>query len=235
MSINKEGSIPVRRPDSCGGTPHTLAHPGTSWHLQTPQSFRSLAYLYLCADRENKRKCPECGHEVSLQRNASLKMEERVCWLQMKPPLFPRLTPLQETKGWKRPSNQNKISFCLSMILSSRLALTVWLLPRVASLKRHRESERAQLSPDNEVAPPLRHFQRAGRRQCWQNFSTCCYSSRENVIQAALLRSRSKSLPLWERALTLPSPCQGQKYPGRTLFSLVLEAVLLAYNHSATH
>ena len=126
------------------------------------------------------------------------------------------------TKDLKCPSNEN-ISPCLPRILSSRCALPGLVLRKKKSLQK-------AAAPQTMKLPALKHFQWAGTMLAV--FSTCCYISRKYVIRAALWRSRSKSLQLPERTLTLPCPCAGAEILGKN--PAYLSAVLLA-SHHATH
>lgn len=78
-------------------------------------------------------------------------------------------------------------------------------------------------------SPASRHFQ-CRQATMLAEFSTCCYSSRKNVIPAALLRSKSKSLLLPQRTLTLHCPLSGAETPGRTpAFSWELDDTAWAF------
>lgn len=125
------------------------------------------------------------------------------------------LTPLQGTRDWNCCSNQNKISLCLSVILSPCFVLASLSLPKSCFI------ETSQRKKDKAVVPSTRQWSRlhsaisnVGRRQCPAEFSTCCYSSRKNVIPAALQRSISKSHLLPKSTLTHCWPFPGAETPG---------------------
>lgn len=187
--------------------------------------------------KDGKRKVSKSCQGASFTREVSGRREEEILLNTTKPQILPHFTPLQETKDWKCPSNQNKISLCLSMILSPCFVLASLSLQRSCFIETSQGGGKNQQLSPRQWSRLHTGISNVGRRQATKpaEFSTCCYSSRKNVIQAALLRSISKSLQLWERTLTLRCPLLGAESPGKNLTFVLGTGYRSPSIHSLVH
>lgn len=210
----------IRRTGKCRGENSIPVHSSFS-KLRSEHNMgnnpRASPPPYLLS-KDSKRKVSKSCQGVSFTREVSGRREEEILLNTTNPQILPHFTPLQETKDWKCTSNQNKISLCLSRILSPCFVFASLSLQRSGFIETSQGGKNQQLSP-RQWSCLHTGISNGGRRQATKpaEFSTCCYSSRKNVIQAALLRAISKSLQLPKRTLTLRCPLLGVESPGKTL------------------
>lgn len=149
------------------------------------------------------------GEDISQKRGLMKKGEKDSTEYRLNVNSFPSSHLFRGQKIGNVPIKTRSLS-AFPWFLAPALCWPLCSCKEAASLKHHRKKT---VVPQTMKSPAHRHLQ---NRQATMlaEFSTCCYSSRKNVIPAALQRFISKSHQLPKRTLTLRCPFSGAEPPG---------------------